>query len=229
MITPPNRGWCGTSLVCARSITSFQRAPSWVTNSAVPSTESRVAPLSHALNVNVPEIGVTLLEYGPFFTCDSSPSRSSPNALRIGAALSGKGNGPGRIWMTGPPPVTRIACTFSAPAGDSPISDVWDSTMADPELFEPTTLRWVSMPSFLWESSPTGQYASYVPGLRVRVSVAVDPGWMSSVSCSMLCPSTSKACGMLPALVTVNVTGPAAIVRSEEHTSELQSHLNVVC
>src|SRR5881628_2577178 len=67
MITPPNRGWCGTSLVCTRSITSFQRAPSWVTNSAVPSTESRVAPLSHALNVNVPEIGVTLLEYGPFF------------------------------------------------------------------------------------------------------------------------------------------------------------------
>src|SRR5437773_1178979 len=102
MITPPNRGWCGTSLVCTRSITSFQRAPSWVTNSAVPSTESRVAPLSHALNVNVPEIGVTLLEYGPFFTCDSSPSRSSPKALRIGAALSGKGNGPGRIWMTGP-------------------------------------------------------------------------------------------------------------------------------
>src|SRR5205809_1148198 len=91
MITPPNRGWCGTSLVCTRSITSFQRAPSWVTNSAVPSTESRVAPLSHALNVNVPEIGVTLLEYGPFFTCDSSPSRSSPKALRIGAALSGKG------------------------------------------------------------------------------------------------------------------------------------------
>src|SRR2546427_8818105 len=85
MITPPNRGWCGTSLVCTRSITSFQRAPSWVTNSAVPSTESRVAPLSHALNVNVPEIGFTLLEYGPFFTCDSSPSRSSPNALRIGA------------------------------------------------------------------------------------------------------------------------------------------------
>src|SRR5437773_9448311 len=101
MITPPNRGWCGTSLVCTRSITSFQRAPSWVTNSAVPSTESRVAPLSHALNVNVPEIGVTLLEYGPFFTCDSSPSRSSPKALRIGAALSGKGNGPGRIRSEG--------------------------------------------------------------------------------------------------------------------------------
>ena len=71
-----------------------------------------MAPLSHALKVNVPEIGVTLFEYGPFFTCDSSPSRSGPNAWRIGAALSGKGNGPGRIWMTGPPPVTRIAWTF---------------------------------------------------------------------------------------------------------------------
>src|SRR5213594_2664474 len=139
MITPPNRGWCGTSLVCTRSIASFQRAPSWVTNSAVPSTESRVAPLSHALNVNVPEIGVTLLEYGPFFTCDSSPSRSSPNASRIGAALSGKGNGPGRIWMTGPPPVTRIACTRS--------DFTWDSLISDPpypdgpELVAPTTLR----------------------------------------------------------------------------------------
>src|SRR2546422_7959423 len=77
----------------------------------------------YALNVNVPEIGVTLLEYGPFFTCDSSPSRSSPKALRIGAALSGKGNGPGRIWMTGPPPVTRIACNRSACSCDSLVSD----------------------------------------------------------------------------------------------------------
>src|SRR3989454_3726664 len=140
MITPPNRGWCGTSLVCTRSITSFQRAPSWVTNSAVPSTESRVAPLSHALNVNVPEIGVTLLEYGPFFTCDSSPSRSSPNCLRIGAALSGKGNGPGRIWMTGPPPVTRIAWTFSPLAGDPLISDSPRSEEHTSELQSPCNL-----------------------------------------------------------------------------------------
>src|SRR5437773_8798390 len=166
MITPPNRGWCGTSLVCTRSITSFQRAPSWVTNSAVPSTESRVAPLSHALNVNVPEIGVTLLEYGPFFTCDSSPSRSSPKALRIGAALSGKGNGPGRIWMTGPPLVTWIACTFSPLTGDSLISDLLDPLISEspypgePEGSAPTTVKCVSMPSFLCESSPTGQYTS---------------------------------------------------------------------
>src|SRR5213595_2277846 len=190
MITPPNRGWCGTSLVCTRSITSFQRAPAWVTNSAVPSTESRVAPLSHALNVNVPEIGVTLSEYGPFFTCDSSPSRWSPKVLRIGAALSGKGNGPGRIWMTGPPLVTRIACNRSACSCDS---------------------------------SPTGQYTSYVPTLRVRVSVAVEPGWMSSVSRSMPCPSTSKACGMLPALVTVKETGPAAILASDSSTFHSES------
>src|SRR5438034_139632 len=107
MITPPNRGWCGTSLVCTRSITSFQRAPSWVTNSAVPSTESRVAPLSHALNV--------------------------------------------------------------------------------------------------------------------RASVAVEPCWMRSVSRSMPCPSTSKACGMLPALVTVNETGPAAIVASDKSTFHAES------
>ena len=75
----------------------------------MPSTESRVAPLSHAVKRNVPEILPTLFEYGPFLTCDSSPSRSSPNACRIGAALSGKGNGPGRICTTGPPPVTLIA------------------------------------------------------------------------------------------------------------------------
>src|SRR5437016_12324855 len=177
MITPPNRGWCGTSLVCTRSITSFQRAPSWVTNSAVPSTESRVAPLSQALNVNVPEIGVTLVEYGPFFTCDSSPSRSSPNAWRIGAALSGNGNGPGRIWMTGPPPVTRIACTLAAAgAGDPPSAVVPYSTAPGaPALPEPATVRWVSMPSLLCESFPTGQYSSYVPGLRVSASVAVAP------------------------------------------------------
>src|SRR6266571_1145914 len=215
MITPPNRGWCGTSFVCTRSITSFQRAPSWVTNSAVPSTESRVAPLSHALNVNVPEIGVTLLEYGPFFTCDSSPSRSSPKALRIGAALSGKGNCPGRIWMTGPPPVTRIACNRSACSCDSLVSDA--------SYPDATTLRCVSMPSFLCESSPTGQYTSYVPTLSVRVSVAVEPGWMSSVSRSMPCPSTSKACGMLPALVTVNEMGPAAIVASDSSTFHSES------
>src|SRR5207249_7048223 len=94
------------------------------------------------------------------------------------------------------------------------------------------------MPSFLCESSPTGQYTSYVPTLRVRVSVAVEPGWMSSVSRSMPCPSTSKACGMLPALVTVKETGPAAIVASdsstfhseslEEHTSGLQSRFDLV-
>src|SRR5256885_8249579 len=113
-MTPPNRGWCGTSLVCTRSMTSFHCAPSCVLNSAVPFTESRVGPLSHAVKRNEPEIGATLFEYGPFFTCDSSPSRSSPNARRIGAALSGNGNGPGRIWITGPPPVTPIACTLSA-------------------------------------------------------------------------------------------------------------------
>src|SRR2546423_6197314 len=104
-------------------MTSFQWAPSWVASSATPATESRTAPLSHAVKVNEPELRTTLFEYGPFFTCDSSPSRSSPNALRIGAALSGKGNGPGRIWTTGPPPVTRIACTRSATAWDSSVSD----------------------------------------------------------------------------------------------------------
>src|SRR5436853_1071555 len=79
------------------------------------------------------------------------------------------------------------------------------------------------MPSFLCESSPTGQYTSYVPTLRVRVSVAVEPGWMSSVSRSMPCPSTSKACGMLPALVTVKETGPAAIVASDSSTFHSES------
>src|SRR5229473_2721109 len=79
------------------------------------------------------------------------------------------------------------------------------------------------MPSFLCESSPTGQYTSYVPGLRVSVRVAVDPGWMSSVSRSMPCPSTSKACGMLPPLVTVNETGPAAIVASDSSTFHSES------
>src|SRR5437870_1954135 len=79
------------------------------------------------------------------------------------------------------------------------------------------------MPSFLCESSPTGQYTSYVPTLRVRVSVAVEPGWMSSVSRSMPCPSTSKACGMLPALVTVKETGPAAILASDSSTFHSES------
>src|SRR5881296_1582467 len=79
------------------------------------------------------------------------------------------------------------------------------------------------MPRFLCESSPTGQYTSYVPTLRVRVSVAVEPGWMSSVSRSMPCPSTSKACGMLPALVTVKETGPAAIVASDSSTFHSES------
>src|SRR6266571_2490987 len=79
------------------------------------------------------------------------------------------------------------------------------------------------MPSFLCESSPTGQYTSYVPTLRVRVSVAVEPGWMSSVSRSMPCPSTSKACGMLPAFVTVKETGPAAIVASDSSTFHSES------
>src|SRR6266699_51726 len=160
MITPPNRGWCGTSFVCTRSITSFQRAPSWVTNSAVPSTESRVAPLSHALNVNVPEIGVTLLEYGPFFTCDSSPSRSSPKALRIGAALSGKGNGPGRIWMTAPPPVTRIACNRSACSCDSLVS----------EASYPAAI--VASDNSTFHSESLAVTAAGVPGARCAAAVA---------------------------------------------------------
>src|SRR2546422_7869508 len=79
------------------------------------------------------------------------------------------------------------------------------------------------MPSFLCESSPTGQYTSYVPTLRVRGSGAVDAGWMSSVSRWMPCPSTSKACGMLPALVTVKETGPAAIVASDSSTFHSES------
>src|SRR3989442_11406606 len=33
-------------------------------------------------NAKVPAIRVTLFEYGPFFTCDSSPSRSSPILAR---------------------------------------------------------------------------------------------------------------------------------------------------
>src|SRR6267142_2486734 len=40
-------------------------------DSAVPSTESRVAPLSHALNVNVPEIGVTFNAWDKGATRDS--------------------------------------------------------------------------------------------------------------------------------------------------------------
>src|SRR3989442_12273578 len=79
------------------------------------------------------------------------------------------------------------------------------------------------MPSFLCESARTGQSTSYVPTLRVRVSGAVEPGWMSSVSRSMPCPSTSKACGMLPALVTVKETGPAAIVASDSSTFHSES------
>src|SRR4029077_13483872 len=79
------------------------------------------------------------------------------------------------------------------------------------------------MPSFLCESSPTGQYTSYVPGLRVRASVAVEPGWMSSVSCSMPCPSTSKPWGMLPALVMVNETDPSVIAASDSSTFHSES------
>src|SRR5438445_2033472 len=220
MITPPNRGWSGTSFVCTGAGTSLHGAPGCVAAAARPSTGSRVAPLSHAVKVNRPEIGATLFEYGPFFTCDSSPSRSSPNAWRIGAALSGNGNGPGRIWMTGPPPVTRIACTLSAAgAGDPPSAVVPYSTAPGaPALPEPATVRWVSMPSFLCESFPTGQYSSYVPGLRVSASVAVAPGSMSGVSRSMRSPSTSSAWGMLPALVMGNVPGPATIVASESST-----------
>src|SRR5207302_9653446 len=115
-------------------------------------------PLSHAVKTNVPELRTTLFEYGPFFTCDSSPSRSSPNALRIGAALSGKGNGPGRIWMTGPPPVTRIACTRSAFMCGSLVSDAPYPDGAG--LVALTTFRCLSIPSFLCESAPTGQYTS---------------------------------------------------------------------
>src|SRR5207247_10844800 len=116
--------------VWTRSSTSFQRAPSWVVNSDTPSTESRTAPLSQAVNAKLPEIGATLFEYGPFFTCDSRPSRSSPNAWRIGAALSGNGNGPGRIWITGPPLVTAIACTFAVVSGES-LTDSCDSRISD--------------------------------------------------------------------------------------------------
>src|SRR2546422_7960196 len=86
------------------------------------------------------------------------------------------------------------------------------------------------MPSFLCESSPTGQYTSYVAGSRVSVRVSLAPGWMTAISFSIPCPSTSKPCGMLPALVMLNVTVPAGtVVRSEEHTSELQSRLHLVC
>ena len=78
-----------------------------------------MAPLSQAVKLKLPAIGATLFEYGPFWACDSRPSRSSPNDLRMGAALSANGNGPGRIWMTGPPPVTEIVFTFACPTGDS--------------------------------------------------------------------------------------------------------------
>src|SRR5438876_1693335 len=74
------------------------------------------------------------------------------------------------------------------------------------------------MPSFLCESLPTGQYTSYVPDLSVRVSVVLAPGWITAVSCSIPCPSTSKACGMLPAFVTVNVTLPAGMVPCDSST-----------
>src|SRR6266581_1354067 len=41
---------------------------------------------------------------------------------------------------------------------------------------------------------------------------------MTAVSCSIPCPSTSKACGMLPTFAIVNVTVPAAMVRVESST-----------
>src|SRR2546422_853613 len=48
--------------------------------------------------------------------------------------------------------------------------------------------------------------------------MALDPGWITAVSCSIPCPSTSKACGMLPTFATVNVTVPAVIECSESST-----------
>ena len=65
MITPPKRGLNGMSRVCTRSIDSRQRAPSCVTKLALPFTESRVAPRSHAENFAEPWITATLFEYGP--------------------------------------------------------------------------------------------------------------------------------------------------------------------
>src|SRR5207249_10007200 len=41
---------------------------------------------------------------------------------------------------------------------------------------------------------------------------------MTAVSCSIPCPSTSKAWGMLPTFATVNVTVPAAMLRAESST-----------
>src|ERR1051326_1834536 len=41
---------------------------------------------------------------------------------------------------------------------------------------------------------------------------------MTLVAFSMPCPSTSKACGMAPVLVTLNVMVPAAIVRCDSST-----------
>src|SRR5438128_5359395 len=79
------------------------------------------------------------------------------------------------------------------------------------------------MPSFLWESSPTGQYTSYVPGLSVSVSVSLAPGWIVLVSFSIPCPSTSKACGILPAFVMANLTGPAAMACCESSTFHSES------
>ena len=50
----------------------------------------------------------------------------------------------------------------------------------------------------------------------MRVSLA--PGWMTSISFSIPCPSTSKPCGMLPAFVIANVTVPAATLACDSST-----------
>src|SRR2546425_9814081 len=82
---------------------------------------------------------------------------------------------------------------------------------------------WESMPSFLCESSPTGQYTWYIPGLSVRVSVSLAPGWIVLVSFSIPCPSTSKACGMLPAFGMANLPVPAAMACCDSSTFHSES------
>ena len=113
-------------------------APSWVVNAACPVTESRTGPKSQAVNAKVPVTRATLFENGPLCSCRLSASDSGPKAGITGPTLSGKGKGPGRIWITGPPPRTWITPT-SASAASFP------------------TCSFVFMPSFSCDPSPTGQ------------------------------------------------------------------------
>src|SRR5260370_14625779 len=92
-------------------------------------------------------------------------------------------------------------------------------------------MRTLSSSSFFFNDTATTEIytLSLHDALPIWTLYAVCPGWNVDMRALKITGATVAAVLVIVVLLLLVVGIPSGFLRSEEHTSELQSHLNLVC